>query len=139
MNKNTPPKIDIQTTTFKESEYSRRNKTTNNYDIWNAETLYQYIKEQKLKPFDIPLAGIDISFVPFSLDSLDDFIFQCKRVKNTDIKIPIILDSCGVVADGYHRIARAILEGKKTIKAYRITTMPKPDRVEDKDGNTVKQ
>ena len=84
-------------------------------------------------------AALDLSFVPFDLNSLDDFIFQCKRVKNTDTKIPIILDSCGVVADGYHRIARAILDGKKTIKAYRITNMPKPDKVEDKDGNTVKQ
>lgn len=137
--KNNTPKVHIDSATFEESRYTRRNKITNDYDMWNATTLYQWIKEQKLKPFYIPLAALDISFVPFDLNSLDDFIFQCKRVKNTDIKIPIILDSCGVVADGYHRIARAILEGKKTIKAYRITNMPKPDRVEDKDGNIVKQ
>lgn len=137
--KNNTPKVHVDSATFEESRYTRRNKVTNDYDMWNATTLYQWVKEQKLKPFDIPLAALDISFVPFDLNSLDDFIFQCKRVKNTDIKIPIILDSCGVVADGYHRIARAILEGKKTIKAYRITNMPKPDKVEDKNGNTVKQ
>ena len=137
--KNNTPKVHIDSATFEESRYTRKNKITDDYDIWNATTLYQQVKEQKLKPFDIPLAALDISFVPFDLDSLDDFIFQCKRVKNTDTKIPIILDSCGVVADGYHRIARAILDGKKTIKAYRITNMPKPDKVEDKDGNVVKQ
>ena len=137
--KNNTPKVHIDSATFEESRYTRKNKITDDYDIWNATTLYQQVKEQKLKPFDIPLAALDISFVPFDLDSLDDFIFQCKRVKNTDIKIPIILDSCGVVADGYHRIARAILDGKKTIKAYRITNMPKPDKDEDKNGNTVKQ
>ena len=137
--KNNTPKVHIDSSAFEESRYTRKNKITDDYDIWNATTLYQQVKEQKLKPFDIPLAALDISFVPFDLDSLDDFIFQCKRVKNTDTKIPIILDNCGVVADGYHRIARAILDGKKTIKAYRITNMPKPDRVEDKDGNVVKQ
>ena len=137
--KNNTPKVHIDSATFEEGRYSRRNKITNEYDIWNATTLYQWVKEQKLKPFDIPLAALDLSFIPFDLNSLDDFIFQCKRVKNTDPKIPIILDSCGVVADGYHRIARAILDGKKTIKAYRITTMPKPDKVKDKNGNTVKQ
>lgn len=33
---------------------------------------------------------------------------------------PILLDSYGLVCDGNHRIARAILEGKKYIKAYRL-------------------
>jgi len=54
-----------------------------------------------------------------------------KRVQNTDLKYPIILDVKGVVADGYHRVAKAILEGKSTIKAYRLKQMPPYDFVEE--------
>lgn len=47
--KNNTPKVHIDSATFEESRYSRRNKITNEYDIWNATTLYQWVKEQKLK------------------------------------------------------------------------------------------
>lgn len=63
---------------------------------------------------------------------MDDFIFQVNRTLNANYtKYPIILDNFGQVADGWHRICKAILDGKKTIKAYRITEMPKPDIIEE--------
>ena len=46
------------------------------------------------------------------------------------VKYPIILDDLGQVADGNHRIAHAILDGKKSILAYRLINMPAPDYVE---------
>jgi hypothetical protein len=33
--------------------------------------------------------------------------------------------------DGGHRLARALLEGNKTIKAVQFAQMPKPDAIED--------
>lgn len=42
-------------------------------------------------------------------------------------KLPIILDDLGYITDGWHRVAKAILEGKETIKAVRIQNMPAPD------------
>ena len=33
----------------------------------------------------------------------------------------------GQVADGYHRICKAIIEGKTSIKAYRLQEMPPVD------------
>lgn len=93
-------------------------------DTWSASTLIQYCKEQKYKVFDLPLVGIDLSYLPFSVKTLDEFIYQSNRVKNTNLEYPIILDSTGKVCDGYHRICKAILEGRPTIKAIRIEQMP---------------
>ena len=73
-----------------------------------------------------------LDFVPFALDNLDDFIYQMKRTHNTDLKYPIIIDDKGTVADGYHRIAKAIFEGRTTIKAYRLKYMPSADKEEQK-------
>ncbi len=33
--------------------------------------------------------------------------------------------------DGGHRLARALLEGDKTIKAVQFVEMPEPDAIED--------
>lgn len=129
--KNNAPKIEYVDTGFEDSEYSRYNKYTKKYDYWKATTLYSYIKKQKLQPFEIPVASLPLDYLPFTIENLDDFIYQCKRVKNTDLKYPIVLDSLGTIADGYHRLAKALLAGDKTIKAYRLQEMPKPDRTEE--------
>lgn len=44
-----------------------------------------------------------------------------------DLSYPIILDPDGLVMDGMHRVARALLEGHPTITAKRLTAMPPPD------------
>ena len=124
-------KIEYEKLTLHDSGYSRYNKATKKYDYWYATTLYEEVKKQKLVPFDVPLAAIPLDYLPFRVDHLDDFIYQVTRIKNTDSKYPIIIDDRGTVADGYHRIAKAILEGKTTIKAYRIKEMPTPDKEED--------
>lgn len=42
------------------------------------------------------------------------------RIKKADLSYPIIVSDVYII-DGYHRIAKAYLEKKKTIKAYWIT------------------
>ena len=125
-------KIEYEKLTLHDSGYSRRNKATDKYDYWYATTLYEEVKKQKLIPFAVPLAALPLDFVPFALDNLDDFIYQMRRTHNTDLKYPIIIDDRGTVADGYHRIAKAIFEGKTTIKAYRLKYMPNADKEETK-------
>ena len=63
--------------------------------------------------------------------TLYDFIFQCKRVNQCSLEYPIILDEVGQIADGYHRLCKAILEGKETIKAIRLLEMPAPDIISE--------
>lgn len=113
---------------FAESRYRRGNKG------WLASSLYKKAEEDGLKPFDVPLASLDLSVMPFKVCNFDDFIWHMRRCSNADTNIPILLDDLGQIADGNHRVARAILQGKKYIKAYRLTSMPPVDFNENEDA-----
>ena len=112
--------VPIEDMTFAESEYHRGNK------IWNAQTLYDFAKAKEYPILDMPLWNIDLTAEPFECNQLHSFIFQCKRVNQCSLEYPIILDDVGQIADGYHRLCKAILEG------IRLLEMPAPDRVENK-------
>ena len=105
-------KVPIDNMTFAESEYHRGNK------IWNAQTLYNFAKAKEYPVRDMPLWNIDLTDEPFECSQLHSFIFQCKRVRDCSLNHPIIL-------------CKAILEGRKTIKAIRLLEMPAPDRIEE--------
>ncbi len=124
MNKKTisgPPVLNYETLSFEESVYERGGKH------WMATTLLRAVHEQALEPFDYPLAAYDLATTHFPVENMDMFIWQMKRVLEADYNIPIILDDYGNVCDGNHRICHAILDGKKSILAYRIQKMPAPD------------
>lgn len=115
------PEVKLDRMKLIESEYENKEGY-----VYSAVKLIEASKD--LPVFEIPLASIDLSILPFSLRNLSEFIFQMQRVKDTDLQYPIILDDMGVVADGYHRIAKAILNGQTTIKAVRLQEMPDADR-----------
>ncbi len=99
-----------------------------------AATLLKAVHDQELEPFEYPLAAFTLNGLPFSLRNLDEFIFQMKRTLDADYeKNPIILDEYGQVADGNHRICHAILDGKRSILAYRLINMPTPDFVDKEE------
>lgn len=118
-------KVQIEEMSFKESEFHRGNK------IWKAQTLYDFAKAKEYPILDMPLWNIDLTSEPFECNQLHSFIFQCKRVKECSLEYPIILDDVGQIADGYHRLCKAILEGRETIKAIRLLEMPAPDNIEN--------
>jgi hypothetical protein len=91
---------------------------------YDVPTLLQFVKEKGYEVFDLPLDGIDLSWNPFSTRNISEFIFQVKRINNTSLEYPILIDDLGTICDGWHRVAKAILEGKKTIKAIRMNEMP---------------
>lgn len=114
----------ISDMTFNESCYIRGNEK------WKAETLYKHAEKTKAKHFNFPLAAFDQSMTnAFCNHNLKDFLFQIKRVLNCDYNIPIILDDYGQIADGYHRVIKAILDGKTHIKAIRLNSMPEADTI----------
>lgn len=90
------------------------------------------VEQSKLyKTYEIPIAFIDLSESPFNLSSFDYFIFQMKRVENSDLKYPILFDNEGTLCDGWHRLAKAILRGDTTIKAIKLKEMPEYDRYDE--------
>ena len=50
-----------------------------------------------------------------------------RLIKETDINYPIILSSDGRLMDGMHRVAKALLEGQKTIEVVQFSQDPEPD------------
>ena len=98
---------------------------------WLAASLYKKAEEDGLKPFAVPLASMDLSILPFRCKNMDDFVWHVKRCMAADTNIPIIYDDYGEIADGNHRVAKAILEGKRYIMAYRLKNMPPVDYTEE--------
>lgn len=121
MTKQNPPIVEINKIPLSENQY----RSGDNY--WVVSRLIQYVKEQDYPVFDLPLAGICIEDVPWDLTSFKDFVHHANRTIDADLNHPIILDDNGYIADGWHRVAKAIINGKKTIKAIRIQRMPVPD------------
>lgn len=119
------PTISFAKFDFEESRYHRGNK------YWLATTLLKAVKGQELELFDYPVAAYDMSNKYFSLENMDDFCWQVRRLLAADYENnPIILDDMGQVADGNHRLCHAIVDGVASVKAYRLYKMPEPDFVE---------
>lgn len=116
-----PPVVEVGGFVFDDSRYSRGD------EHWMASTLYREVERQGLEPFELPLAALDLSVLHFSVKSADEFIWQMKRCMDCNVNIPIILDNLGQIADGAHRVCKAILEGRTTIMAYRLQSMPAYD------------
>lgn len=118
------PKVEFENFTFEESQYKRGEK------VWLATTLLRAVKEQGCEPFELPLAAIDLTWKGFDTGNLDMFIWQMKRTLNADYSHPVILDDYGQIADGFHRVCHAIIDGKTTVMAYRLKKMPPVDYTE---------
>lgn len=119
------PIVPINGTTFDESYYTYKKSK------WLAKDLVRHAEETGCKPFDMPLAGMNIDFLPWPLENLVDFTTHCHRVNNCSLDYPIILDPDGSIADGCHRVVKAIVEGKRTIKAIRLVSLPEPITIKD--------
>lgn len=70
--------------------------------------------------FDLPLAGLDLSYEIWQGANIRELAMHVYRVKFSNLNDPIILDWNGSIADGRHRIIKAIIEEKQTIKAVRL-------------------
>jgi hypothetical protein len=91
--------------------------------VWNVTRLIQHAKGFPV--FEIPLAGIYIgaNILPESR-SARQLAEHVKRVQETDLQHPILMDPDGFIMDGWHRVVKALVEGRETIKAVRFETMP---------------
>ena len=116
--------VPVDNMSFDESEYHRGN------NVWKAKTLYEFAKVKGYPILDMPLWNIDLTADIFDNGQIHNFVFQCKRGIACSLDYPIILDDFGQIADGYHRLCKALLEERETIKAIRLLEMPEPDRIE---------
>ena len=83
---------------------------------------------QNFPVMEIPLEHMNI-YHSFGTMTMREMIVHIKAINAADLKYPIILDEDGDIMDGRHRLMKAIITGKSTIKAVRFQTNPKPDKI----------
>jgi len=67
--------------------------------------------------------------------TIRDVAEHARRIQEADLAHPVILAADGGLMDGGHRLARAWLEGRKTIAAVRFAVDPEPDWVVPDSGS----
>ncbi len=102
--------------------------------IWYTERLWKLAQ-------DLPEHDVDVErFVELDRDcwfgegsapSIRAVAEHCRRINEADPRIPVIINDNGRLMDGGHRLARALFEGRKTVKAVRFVEMPEPDEIEE--------
>nr|BAR33230.1 hypothetical protein [uncultured Mediterranean phage uvMED] len=97
--------------------------------FWHVTTLISAAEEQKCTRFKHNLASCHFHDYKQSMNPLD-MARRFIRIRDADLDYPIILCPYGEILDGGHRVARALVEGKIWLWAYRLKAMPKPDRDE---------
>ena len=104
--------------------------------VWYTENLWA--KAMALVPFDVELSSIreldrDCWFGNRHNPTLRAMAEHCARINAASFEWPIILNADGSLMDGGHRLCKALLEGRQTIRAVRFAAMPEPDDVETLD------
>ena len=95
-------------------------------NLYNVARLVDMCKD--LEPFDAPLQAFDLSAPIWQNYSIFDLAFHVKAVNDADLDYPIILDWNGSIADGRHRIIKALVLGHSTIKCVRMYWKPEADK-----------
>ena len=102
--------------------------------IWYTERLWELARD--LPALDVDVDGFqeldrDCWFGRSRSPTIREVAAHCWRINEVDTRLPIIINDDGRLMDGGHRLARALLEGRRTVKAVRFTEMPEPDEVEE--------
>lgn len=102
--------------------------------IWYTERLWRLTKD--LPEYDEDVERFeeldrDCWFGEGRNPTIREIAEHCQRINEADLRIPVIINDNGRLMDGGHRLARALIEGRTTVKAVRFSEMPQPDEVED--------
>ena len=95
---------------------------------WAVSRLIELSKDLPVMVIPLKHISMDYSYSNLTLRELAGHVVA---VTTADLDYPIILDEDGVIMDGRHRLMRAIIEGKKTIKAVRFEEDPSPCKVDE--------
>lgn len=103
----------------------------NGYYAWDVDNLIELSKNFEVK--QIPLDSIEEFDENYWFNGKDDnpscraITEHFKLVKETNLSYPIILSHDGKIMDGMHRVCKAFLENRTTIKALQFNKDPLPD------------
>lgn len=97
---------------------------------WNVAGLIRAARD--LAVVDVPLTAItEIDTAYWAMDhdrlTVRDIAEHARLIGAADISVPVLLCAEGRVMDGMHRVARALLEGRKSVPARRFDVTPPAD------------
>lgn len=90
---------------------------------WSVVRLVQLSKDFPIQ--EVPIDALNVYKV-YERITVREMVMHLKAVLAADLSFPIILDEDGDIMDGRHRVMKALLEGRKTIKMVRFDTNPYP-------------
>jgi len=100
---------------------------------WDVDRLVEASRD--LPVIDVPLTEIAELDETFWFDH-EQLAPTCRRIaehaklmNETDLRHPILLSAGGRVMDGMHRVCRAWIEGRESVRAVRFEVDPEPDYV----------
>ncbi len=108
---------------------------------WYVDRLWQLAKTQE--PFELSLSELEgwkeqnYWFHGQEEPTVANILKHWQRAEKADLNYPIILNACGEVMDGIHRLVKADRLGQKTISAVRFQQDPEPDLVEAVGGKDL--
>ncbi len=100
-------------------------------DAWDVDRLIRLSAHLPVE--DVPLEAVwelDTPYWSFPGDgptTVREIVTHMRLVQDVDTAYPVILGADGRVMDGMHRIVRAVLDGRRTIRAVRFDVLPEPD------------
>jgi hypothetical protein len=103
--------------------------------IWDVHNLVELSKDFPVK--EVPLTSISEIEQNYWYDCpngpkpiLRDIAIHAKLINEADLSYPIILSQDGGIMDGAHRVCKALIEKRDTIKAVQFDKNPKPDYID---------
>jgi hypothetical protein len=100
-------------------------------DAWDVDRLIRLSAD--LPVIEVPVDSIGELDTPYWAApgsgpcTVNEIIEHMRLVREVDPAYPVILGADGRVMDGMHRIARAVLEERTTVRAVRFAVHPEPD------------
>ncbi len=103
---------------------------TDGLDAWDVDHLIELtasLPAEEIHLDDIPEIDSVYWFDEREQPTVRKVVEHFRLLEEVDSSYPIILSPDNRVMDGMHRVAKALLEARPTIKARRLSEMPEPD------------
>ena len=99
-------------------------------DAWDVDRLVRLaagLPAEEVALGDLPEIDSEYWFDEVERPTVRKVTEHFRRVAEADLSCPVILGPGNRVMDGMHRVARALLESRMTIRARRFRELPEPD------------
>lgn len=95
----------------------------------NRYSVARLVDDTKHLPvFKVPLAALDLTGEIWKGENMKALAYHVRSCMEADLSYPILIAWDGSIADGRHRIIKALATGKRTILARRMDWRPEPDK-----------